>query len=52
MSIEGQGLYLTSAKGHLDFKIKTCFSRKLLSIWIQIFYESLWVNGNEIFYNE
>ena len=30
MSIKGQGHYLTLAKDHSDFKIKTCFSRKLL----------------------
>ena len=28
---QGQGHYLTLAKGHSDFKIKTCFSQKLLS---------------------
>ena len=26
-----QGHYLTLAKGHSDFKIKSCFSQKLLS---------------------
>ena len=31
MSIKGQGHYLTLAIGHSDFKIKTCFSQKLLS---------------------
>ena len=31
MSIKGQGHYLTLAKGHSDFKIKTWFCRKLLS---------------------
>ena len=31
MSIKGQGHYLTLAKGHSDFKIKSCFSQKLLS---------------------
>ena len=28
---QSQGHYLTLAKGHSDFKVKTCFSRKLLS---------------------
>ena len=28
MSIKGQGHYLTLAKGHSDFKIKTCFSQE------------------------
>ena len=32
MSIKGQGHYLTLAKGHSDFKSKTCFSQKLLSL--------------------
>ena len=32
MSIEGQGHYLTLAKGHSDFEIITCFSQKLLSL--------------------
>ena len=27
---ESQGHYLTLAKGHSDFKIKTCFSRKTI----------------------
>ena len=31
MSIKGQGHYLTLPKGHSDFKIKSCFSQKLLS---------------------
>ena len=31
MSIKGQGHYLTLAIGHSDFKIKSCFSQKLLS---------------------
>ena len=30
-SIKGQGHYLTLAKGHSDFKIKSSFSQKLLS---------------------
>ena len=30
-SIKGQGHYLTLAKGHSDYKIKTCFSQKLLN---------------------
>ena len=28
---QSQGHYLTLVKGHSDFKIKSCFSRKLLS---------------------
>ena len=28
---QSQGHYLTLAEGHSDFKVKTCFSRKLLS---------------------
>ena len=28
---QSQGQYLTLAKGHSDFKIKSCFSQKLLS---------------------
>ena len=28
---QSQGHYLTLAKGHSDFKIKSCFSQKLLS---------------------
>ena len=28
---QGQGHYLTLAKGHSYFKIKSCFSQKLLS---------------------
>ena len=31
MSIKGQGHYLTLTIGHSDFKIKACFSRKLIS---------------------
>ena len=31
MSIKGQGHYLTLGIGHSDFKIKSCFSQKLLS---------------------
>ena len=30
MSVKGQGHSLTWAKSHSDFKIKTCFSQKLL----------------------
>ena len=30
MGIQGQGRYMTLAKGQSDFKIKTCFSRKPL----------------------
>ena len=28
---QSQGRYLTLAKGHSDFKFKSCFSQKLLS---------------------
>ena len=31
MSIKGKGHSLTLANGHSDFKIKTCFSQKLLT---------------------
>ena len=44
--------YLTLAIGHSDFKIKTCFSRKLLSRLEPNSHESLWVNGNENYTNE
>ena len=50
MSIKGQGHYLFLAKGHSDFKIKTCFLENLKVIWNQISFESLWVNGNENLY--
>ena len=30
MNSKGQGHYFTLAKGHLDIKIKTCFSQKSL----------------------
>ena len=39
-----QRYYLTLAKGHSGFKIKYCFSQKLLCH--QISYESLGVNWN------
>ena len=46
-----QGHYLTLAKGHLDFKIKSCFFFSTYQvIWNQISYESLWVHGNENLY--
>ena len=39
------------AKGITDFKIKSCFSQKLLShLELNISYESLWVHGNENLY--
>ena len=47
---QSQDHYLTLAKGHSDFKIKSCFSQELLSHLEQISCESLWVNGNENFY--
>ena len=50
MSIKCQGHYLTLAKGHSDFKIKTFFLGNLLVIWNQISFESLWVNGIENLY--
>ena len=31
MNIKGQDHYLTFAKGHFVFKLKSCFSQKLLS---------------------
>ena len=49
MSIKSQGHYLTLAKGHSDFKIKTSLGHYWV-IWNQISYESLWVNGNENLY--
>ena len=36
MSIKGQVHSLALAKGHSDFKIKTCFSQKLLGHFNQI----------------
>ena len=47
MSTKSQGHYLTLAKSHSDFKIRTCFSQNLLSFFNQISYDSLQVNGNE-----
>ena len=52
MSIKGQGHYLNLAIVHSDFKIKTCFSRKLLSHLEPNSHESLWGNGNENYTNE
>ena len=48
MSIKGQGHCLTLAKGHSDFKVKTCFFLKnSWAIWNQSSYESLRENENE-----
>ena len=37
VSIEGQGHFLTLFQGRLHMKIKTCFSRKLMGHFNQIF---------------
>ena len=38
--MEGQGHFLTLAKGHLHMKIKTCFSKQLVGYFNQILYVS------------
>ena len=45
--MEGQGHFLTMAQGHLQMKIETCFSKKLVGYFNQILYVSFRVQGNE-----
>ena len=44
MNIEGQGHFLTLAKGYLHMKIKLCFAQKQLSYFNQILYISFKVD--------